>query len=60
MLYTAIIRPTITYGFEVWTTKTVTESRLRTFKNILCLIRGPIRNTKTKRRGERSSTSLEL
>lgn len=32
-LYTAIIRPTLTYGCEVWTTTSVTVRRLSTFEN---------------------------
>jgi len=32
-LYTAIIRPTLTYGCEAWTTNSTTERRLRTFEN---------------------------
>lgn len=32
-LYTTIIRPTLTYGCEAWTTTSTTERRLRTFEN---------------------------
>jgi len=32
-LYAAIIRPTLTYGCEAWTTTSTTERRLRTFEN---------------------------
>jgi len=32
-LYTAIIRQTLTYGCEAWTTTRTTERRLRTFEN---------------------------
>jgi len=32
-LYTAIIRPTLTYGCETWTTTNNTERRLRSFEN---------------------------
>ena len=46
MLYTAIIRPTLTY--EVWTTMSVTKRRLRTFENkIWRKICGPVRDTIT-------------
>jgi len=31
--YVAIIRPTITYGCEAWTTTSTTERKLRTFNN---------------------------
>lgn len=33
ILYVSIIRPTLTYGCEAWTTTTIMERRLRTFKN---------------------------
>jgi hypothetical protein len=32
-LYTAIVRPTLTYGCEAWTKTKQTEKRLRTFEN---------------------------
>lgn len=32
-LYTAIIRPTLIYGCEAWTTTSTIERRLRTFEN---------------------------
>lgn len=32
-LHTAIIRFTLTYGYEAWTTTSNTEKRLRTFEN---------------------------
>jgi hypothetical protein len=32
-LYTAIIRPKLTYGYEAWTTTSTTERRLRIFEN---------------------------
>jgi hypothetical protein len=42
-LYTAIIRPTLTYGCEAWITTNTTERRLRTFENrIWSTICGPI------------------
>ncbi|KAE9523129.1 hypothetical protein AGLY_016470 [Aphis glycines] len=42
-LYTAIIRPTLTYGCEAWTTTSITERRLRTSENrIWRTICGPI------------------
>ncbi|KAL4091440.1 hypothetical protein QTP88_026132 [Uroleucon formosanum] len=47
-LYTAIIRPTLTYGCEVWTTTSVTKRRLRTFENkIWRKICGPVRDAGT-------------
>ena len=42
-LYTAIIRPILTYGCEVWTTTNNTERKLRTFENkIWRVICGPV------------------
>ncbi|KAE9525796.1 hypothetical protein AGLY_014022 [Aphis glycines] len=42
-LYTAIIRPTLTYGCEAWTTTSNTERKLRTFENkIWWVICGPL------------------
>jgi len=42
-LYTAIIRPTLTYGCEAWTTTSNTEKKLRTFENkIWRVICGPM------------------
>ena len=42
-LYTTIIRPTLTYGCEAWTTTSNTERRLRTFENkIWRIICGPV------------------
>ncbi|KAF0770861.1 Reverse transcriptase domain-containing protein [Aphis craccivora] len=32
-LYVSVIRPTLTYGCEAWTTTVTTEKRLRTFEN---------------------------
>lgn len=32
-LYAVIIRPTLTYGCEVWTTTSMTVRRVRTFEN---------------------------
>lgn len=32
-LYVAIIRPTLTYGYEIWITTKQTKKRLRTFEN---------------------------
>jgi hypothetical protein len=47
-LYTAIIRPTLAYGCEVWTTTSVTKRRLRTFENkIWRKICGPVRDAGT-------------
>lgn len=47
-LYTAIIRPALTYGGEVWTTTSVTKRRLRTFENkIWRKICGPVRDART-------------
>jgi hypothetical protein len=47
-LYTAIIRPTLTYGYEVWTTTSVTKRRLRTFENkIWRMICGPVHDART-------------
>ncbi|KAL4132173.1 hypothetical protein QTP88_009380 [Uroleucon formosanum] len=42
-LYTAIIRPILTYGCEAWTTTSNTEKKLRTFENkISRVICGPV------------------
>ncbi|KAL4126110.1 hypothetical protein QTP88_010339 [Uroleucon formosanum] len=42
-LYTAIIRPILTYGCEAWTTTSNTERKLRTFENkIWRVICGPV------------------
>ena len=47
-LYTAIVRPTLTYGCEAWTTTKQTERRLRTFENkIWRRICGPIYDEST-------------
>jgi len=47
-LYTAIVRPTLTYGCEAWTTTNQTERRLRTFENkIWRRICGPIYDEST-------------
>jgi hypothetical protein len=47
-LYTEIIRPTLTYGCKVWTTKSVTKRRLRTFENkIWRRICEPVRDART-------------
>lgn len=47
-LYTAITIPTLTYGYEIWTTTSVTVRRLRTFENIIWrMILEPVCDTKT-------------
>jgi len=47
-LYTAIIRPTLAYGCEAWTTTSTTERRLRTFENkIWRVICGPVYDNRT-------------
>jgi len=47
-LYTMIIRPTLTYGCETWTTISNTERRLRTLENkILRIICDPVYDNRT-------------
>jgi len=42
-IFIFIIRPTLTYGCEAWTTTVTTERRLRTFENRICRkICGPV------------------
>jgi len=47
-LYTAIRRPTLINGCEIWTTTSVTKKRLKTSKNkIWRMICGPVHDART-------------
>lgn len=61
-IYVAIIRPTLTYGCEAWTTTTTTERKLRTFENrVWRKICGPVLDAHTgewRRRYNRELTDM--